>query len=410
MKQQKELEQKNKRNNKKVKYRYRNAEVLILVISTAIICFISGSFLSIRITKLFKNQESNNEMQNELSEIEETYQYILNNYYGEIDKEKLIENAISGMINSLTDNNSTYISEEASNNFNALLDGTYYGAGVEIVLYDDNIRVSSVFKNSPADKAGIKPADIIVSINGISTKGLSTQETVNLIKEKQNIKLVIERDGTKIEKTLNLETVIIDSIYSEIIEKNDKKIGYIYISIFALNTYEQFKTNLQELEKQNIDSLIIDVRSNSGGHITSASKILSLFLKSDKIIYQLEDKNGIKKYYSEGNEDKTYPIVVLVNGESASASEILASTLKEQYGAKLVGETTYGKGTVQELNQTESGLQYKITTQHWLTSNGIWIDGKGIEVDYEIKLDDEYYKNPTEETDSQLQKAIEILK
>lgn len=410
MKQQKELEQKNKRNNKKVKYRYRNAEVLILVISTAIICFISGSFLSIRITKLFKNQESNNEMQNELSEIEETYQYILNNYYGEIDKEKLIENAISGMINSLTDNNSTYISEEASNNFNALLDGTYYGAGVEIVLYDDNIMVSSVFKNSPADKAGIKPADIIVSINGISTKGLSTQETVNLIKEKQNIKLVIERDGTQIEKTLNLETVTIDSIYSEIIEKNDKKIGYIYISIFALNTYEQFKTNLQELENQNIDSLIIDVRSNSGGHITSASKILSLFLKSDKIIYQLEDKNGIKKYYSEGNEDKTYPIVVLVNGESASASEILASTLKEQYGAKLVGETTYGKGTVQELNQTESGLQYKITTQHWLTSNGIWIDGKGIEVDYEIKLDDEYYKNPTEETDNQLQKAIEILK
>ena len=410
MKQQKELEQKNKRNNKKVKYRYRNAEVLILVISTAIICFISGSFLSIRITKLFKNQESNNEMQNELSEIEETYQYILNNYYGEIDKEKLIENAISGMINSLTDNNSTYISEEASNNFNALLDGTYYGAGVEIVLYDDNIMVSSVFKNSPADKAGIKPADIIVSINGISTKGLNTQETVNLIKEKQNIKLVIERDGTQIEKTLNLETVTIDSIYSEIIEKNDKKIGYIYISIFALNTYEQFKTNLQELENQNIDSLIIDVRSNSGGHITSASKILSLFLKSDKIIYQLEDKNGIKKYYSEGNEDKTYPIVVLVNGESASASEILASTLKEQYGAKLVGETTYGKGTVQELNQTESGLQYKITTQHWLTSNGIWIDGKGIEVDYEIKLDDEYYKNPTEETDNQLQKAIEILK
>lgn len=410
MKQQKELEQKNKRNNKKVKYRYRNAEVLILVVSTAIICFISGSFLSIRITKLFKNQESNNEMQNELSEIEETYQYILNNYYGEIDKEKLIENAISGMINSLTDNNSTYISEEASNNFNALLDGTYYGAGVEIVLYDDNIMVSSVFKNSPADKAGIKPADIIVSINGISTKGLNTQETVNLIKEKQNIKLVIERDGTQIEKTLNLETVTIDSIYSEIIEKNDKKIGYIYISIFALNTYEQFKTNLQELENQNIDSLIIDVRSNSGGHITSASKILSLFLKSDKIIYQLEDKNGIKKYYSEGNEDKTYPIVVLVNGESASASEILASTLKEQYGAKLVGETTYGKGTVQELNQTESGLQYKITTQHWLTSNGIWIDGKGIEVDYEIKLDDEYYKNPTEETDNQLQKAIEILK
>lgn len=410
MKQQKELEQKNKRNNKKVKYRYRNAEVLILVISTAIICFISGSFLSIRITKLFKNQESNNEMQNELSEIEETYQYILNNYYGEIDKEKLIENAISGMINSLTDNNSTYISEEASNNFNALLDGTYYGAGVEIVLYDDNIMVSSVFKNSPADKAGIKPADIIVSINGISTKGLNTQETVNLIKEKQNIKLVIERDGTQIEKTLNLETVTIDSIYSEIIEKNDKKIGYIYISIFALNTYEQFKTNLQELENQNIDSLIIDVRSNSGGHITSASKILSLFLKSDKIIYQLEDKNGIKKYYSEGNEDKTYPIVVLVNGESASASEILASTLKEQYGAKLVGETTYGKGTVQELNQTESGLQYKITTQHWLTSNGIWIDGKGIEVDYEIKLDDEYYKNPTKETDNQLQKAIEILK
>ena len=177
-----------------------------------------------------------------------------------------------------------------------------------------------------------------------------------------------------------------------------------------MNTYDQFKEQLEKLENEKIDSLIIDVRSNSGGHLTSATNILSLFLDSSKVIYQIEGKDGITKYYSEGKETKTYPVVVLVNKESASASEILASALKEQYNAKLVGEKTFGKGTVQKLTETTGGIQYKVTTQHWLTSNGNWIEKNGIDVDYEVALDEKYLLDPTDENDNQLQKAIDILK
>lgn len=389
---------------------YKSAEVLILIISTAIICFISGWFLCntfINKTKSLKKELN----KNELSEIEETYDYILDNYYGEVDKDKLIKSAISGMLNSLGDVNTTAISDESSNNFNALLDGSYDGIGVEITQYGENIMIYTVFDNSPASKAGLKVGDIIKSINGTNVEGLTTSEVVDMIKQKNNkVKMIVIRDEKEIEVNIDIERVTLDSVTSKIINSNNKKIGYIYISIFAMNTYDQFKEQLEKLENEKIDSLIIDVRSNSGGHLTSATNILSLFLDSSKVIYQIEGKDGITKYYSEGKETKTYPVVVLVNKESASASEILASALKEQYNAKLVGEKTFGKGTVQKLTETTGGIQYKVTTQHWLTSNGNWIEKNGIDVDYEVALDEKYLLDPTDENDNQLQKAIDILK
>lgn len=389
---------------------YKPVEIVILLISTAIICFISGIFLSSKFVKNVKYTQKDLTVEQELSEFQEIYDYIVNNYYGDVDKETLIKNAISGMLNSLGDSNTTYISDENSNNFNALLDGSYNGIGVEVVQIDEDIVIYSVFDNSPASKAGLKSGDIIKSINGTSVNGLTMNEVVDMIKNSgPTIEVSLLRNSETINVKLDLQTVVLDSVESKIIEKDNNKIGYMYISIFATNTYDQFKQHLENLEKQNINSLIIDVRSNSGGHLTSVTDILSLFLSSDKVIYQMEDKNGTTKYYSQGKDTKNYPIVVLVNGESASASEILASALKEQYGAKLVGEKTYGKGTVQELTKTTGGLQYKVTTQHWLTSNGTWIEKKGIDVDYPVNLNSKYILNPTDENDNQLQKAIEIL-
>ena len=181
------------------------------------------------------------------------------------------------------------------------------------------------------------------------------------------------------------------------------------MSIFANNTYEQFKKNLDELESKNIDSLIIDLRSNTGGHMISAKQISSLFLDSKNIIFQTQDKNGVEKIYSTGSENKKYKIVLLADGNSASSSEILIAALKDNLNAILVGEKTYGKGTVQELQTLPNGAQYKFTVKKWLTPNGICIDKEGITPDYEIKISDEYLKNPSDETDNQLQKAIEIL-
>lgn len=402
-----------KKFNKKKKYgklKFKGVEVAIFIIATAIVSF-AGSMLIIMRFNLAKVSDKTYESSGELKELYEAYQNIVNNYYGEYDKNQLIQDAISGMLESVGDKNTISIDENSSNNFNAYLQGSYEGIGVEIISdTDGNIIAYSVFEDSPASKAGLKIGDYVIKVNGVSVQGKTTTEVVSLIKSgSSSIKIELKRAGESIECQIQRTNIVLNSVTSKILEKNGKNVGYIYISIFANNTYEQFKRELENLESKDISSLIIDVRDNSGGHLTSAAKILSLFLKADKIIYQIEDKNGLEKFYSTGKETKHYPIIILANSQSASASEILASALKEQYGAKLVGEKTYGKGTVQNLITLSNGFQYKITTQHWLTSNGIWINGDGIKPDYEVILNDEYYNFLTDESDNQLQYALSII-
>ena len=163
------------------------------------------------------------------------------------------------------------------------------------------------------------------------------------------------------------------------------------------------------MENDGIDGLIIDVRSNTGGHLTAVENILGLFLDSTHVIYQTEDKNGVVKTYSHGSVTKDYSIAVLTNESSASASEILAAAMSEEYGAILVGKHTYGKGTVQELKTLPDGQQYKFTTKKWLTPNGNWINEVGIDVDIDVDFNKDYYDNPIYENDKQLQAAIEAL-
>ena len=185
------------------------------------------------------------------------------------------------------------------------------------------------------------------------------------------------------------------------IEESGVNIGYIQVGIFAENTYEQFKEQLLKLEKDNLDSLIIDLRGNSGGHLETVTNMTSLFLDSKKVIYQIQTKTKTEKIYSKGKNNKTYHIYILIDADSASASEVMASALSEQLDAKLVGENSYGKGTCQEVKYTSSGDQYKFTTKKWLTSKGIWIKGKGLKPDIEIKLSEAYIDNPTDENDNQ---------
>lgn len=393
------------------KKQFKLSEVIVLIIITLIIGFIIGlSLFKVALEK--KDNISINSNDKELKKFVDNYNYIVNNYYGDLDKKELIDNAISGMIESIDDPYTTYIDEESSNTFSTTLEGSFEGIGVEIVNDSDkNIVVYSVIKGSPAEKAGVEPLDIIKSINGKSLEGIETSEFVSIVKTSENpvITLEIKRKEETITKEIKREKVTITSVESEIIEKQDKKIGYMYISIFANNTYSQFKKQLEELENKGIDSLIIDVRSNTGGHLTAVENILSLFLDSSHIIYQTEDKNGIEKTYSKGNATKQYKVVVLTNESSASASEILAATMKEEYGATLVGKHTYGKGTVQELKTLPDGEQYKFTTKKWLTPKGNWINGTGVEVDVEVEFNKDYYENPTHDNDKQLQEAINTI-
>ena len=384
-------------------------EVVVLLVITAFVSLITGFVVA---NRLLKDNEITKEehLSDNLETFVKNYNYIIDNYYGEYDEQKLLDAALAGVLDALGDPHTVYIDESSVDNFNIQLKGNYTGLGIEIYNSGNDIIISKVFANSPALKAGLQANDHILKINDHDVSGMKVKDFASIIKSDQsNFKLLIKRNDEIKEIDIDKQDVVIDSVSSKTYNEKEKNIGYLDISIFADNTYTQFKEKLEELEDSGIDSLIIDVRNNTGGHLTSVENIISLFLDSSHVIYKMEDANGIKDYYSIGKETKTYPIIILTNASSASASEILTASLKEEYGAKSVGKKTYGKGSAQELRTLPDGTQYKITTHKWLTPKGNSIDGVGIDVDNDVELGEEYYKNPVDENDNQLQEALKML-
>jgi carboxyl-terminal processing protease len=349
-----------------------------------------------------------------LDEFTSTYYSIINNYYDKVSKKDLINAAISGMVNSLDDPYSVYMDSGTTDSFNKEVEGSYVGIGASVSVNEDNkLYVVSMFDDSPAKKAGLKVNDIFYKIDGKLVSKLTLEELTNKITGKvgTKVKLVVIRDNKKINITITRGKVNLTSVTSKVIEQDNKKIGYINISIFASNTYKQFKSNLVKLEKKKIDSLIIDVRDNAGGHLDNATNILELFMKKGTILYQIENKGVITKTKDTTKEKRDYKVVVLINNSSASASELLAAAFKDDYSkATLVGKTTYGKGTVQYDQQLSSGASFKYTTEKWLTPKGKSINKKGVTPDVEIEIGDNYANDKSDANDQQLQKAIEILK
>lgn len=339
-----------------------------------------------------------------------TYDIIKNEYYKDVKDEVLVEGAINGMMSSLGDPHSVYFNKKAKEEFDTELTGSYYGIGAEITSTNDGKAViKKVFDKSPAKTAGLKGNDVFVSIDGESVEGKSISDIANTLRSEKKEKsiIVVNRDGKELSFEVTKANVTLFSVSSEMLDNN---IGYISVNIFGQNTYDEFTKALNDLEKENMKSLIIDLRGNNGGYLTTVTNMLSIFLDKDKVIYQMQTKTGKKKYYSIKNGSKTYKVVILIDNESASASEIMASAMSEQYGAILVGEKSYGKGTVQITKDLKNGGMIKYTIQNWLTSKGKSIEKNGIKPDYEIKLNDEYANNPTKENDNQLQKAIDLLK
>lgn len=390
-------------NKKKNLPTFKTKEVVCLLLFTALIGLAMGGIVTYNV--VLKGEKVDDELQEFIT----NYDYIVDNYYGELDKTKLVDSAIAGMLSTL-DKNSAYVGG-SDTNFSIYLEGTYEGTGIQVFNDENNnIVIYSVFEGTPASKAGLKAGDIIVKLNDKDTTNMSVSDFSNLVKkQKDDFKLTYKRND--IEKTVNLksDTVELKSVSSDVFEKSGKKIGYIRTTIFANNTDEQFKKELTRLENKKIDGLILDLRGNSGGHLVTAEQIISMFLDSSHPIYQIKSKENQSKFYSTGKETKNYKIAILIDGDSASASEVVTSALMEQYGAKVVGEKSYGKGTVQELQTLPNGEQYKLTTKSWLTSKGKVIDGKGIEPDYKVSLDDKYVENPSFDNDDQLQKAIEVI-
>lgn len=382
-------------------------EVVIIIFISIVFGIIVGYVLTYTRSPL-GSVKSNSK----LSEIISTYNSIKDNYYKKIDDDTLVNAAVSGMIGSLDDKYSNYMDSSTTDSFNESVEGSFVGIGITIMYDGEYNKIIAVDDKGPSNKI-LKVDDLIVEVSGKDVRGIYGDDLKKLIRGKvgTTVKIKVLRNNKYLTfsiKRTNIEIKIVKSNYFDV---ESKRIGYLDVDVISSNTYKQFNKNLKRLENKNIDSLIIDLRDNPGGHLSQTKEILSMFFNKKTVLYQLKDKDTKKKIYSSSNETRSYPIVILVNDGSASASEIITSCFMENYNnIKVVGTTTYGKGTVQQSHQLSTGTSIKYTVQEWLTSKGKSINEKGIKPDEELLMNSEYYSNPTYNTDNQLQKAIEILK
>lgn len=345
-------------------------------------------------------------------ELLSTYETIVDNYYGGADKEEIVNAAIDGMVNSLGDQHSYYMDDTETFDFNQRVNGKYIGIGATVSYTEENGNtVIEIFKDSPADKAGLKVGDRILEVGDTDVSSYTLSELSALLvgDEGTKVRVVVQRGDSKKTFMITRGEVVITSVNSKLLDVSGKNVGYIDIDIFAANTYSQFKKNLNALEKEDIKGLIIDVRDNTGGHLSQVNKILSLFFDKKTVLYQIETKDNLENVYAEGKDKREYDVVVLINCASASASEILASSFQNNYkNATIVGLQSYGKGTIQNAIQLTTGASLKYTTQRWLTSEGEWLNEVGVVPDESINIEDDYYE-VAGNGDTQFKRALEIL-
>ena len=394
-----------KKDNNKTKNIIKNMVFLLvgIIIGTGL-CFILYNYGDSKMLKASVTSTNN-----KFDSLYEAYDTLKNDYYKDLDDEKLIEGAIDGMLNATEDEHTMFFNKSEKEQFETNLTGTYYGIGAQVAKVEEDSIVTRIFDNSPAKKAGLKPGDIFISVDGENVKGIELDDLVSRLKSDKNkiATVLVNRDGEEIEIKIEKSIVEIPSISTEMLDDN---IGYMYISIFGMNTDDEFDKALNELKEKGMEKLIIDLRDNSGGYLSTVTNMISKFVDKNTVIYQIKDKNKITKYTALNNETLDYKTVILVNENSASASEIMTSALQEQYGATIVGTKTYGKGTVQQTKDLSNGTLIKYTIEEWLTSNGKSIEKEGVTPDVEIELSEEYFNTYEKKDDNQLQKAIELLK
>lgn len=347
----------------------------------------------------------------ELAKFVDAYDAIVNNYYKEVDKDKLVESAINGMVSSVGDEYTSYSDKDVTDNFNEAVNGKYMGIGALIMKSENDLVIYKVFEDSPSYKAGLKDGDIILKLDDKDTKDMSVNDIASIVKNDDNkeVKLLIKRGEENLDITIVKDMVELPVVSGKVINHNDKKIGYISLSIFSSVASEQFNKQLVKLEKEGISGLVIDVRGNSGGYLTTVTDIASYFLKKGDIIYKLEVNDKVTVRKDKTKESRDYPVAVLIDKSSASASEILASSIKESYNGYVVGTNSYGKGTVQQTLVLSDGSMIKYTIEKWLTPLGNWINEEGVVPTNYVELSSEYLNNPAFENDNQLNAALELV-
>lgn len=347
----------------------------------------------------------------ELAKFVDAYDAIVNNYYKEVDKDKLVESAINGMVSSIGDEYTSYSDKDVTDNFNETVNGKYMGIGALIMKSEKDLVIYKVFEDSPSYRAGLKDGDIILKLDDKDTKDMSVNDIASIVKNDRNkeVKILVKRGEENLDITIVKDMVELPVVSGKVINHNDKKIGYISLSIFSSVASEQFNKELVKLEKEGISGLVIDVRGNSGGYLTTVTDIASYFLKKGDIIYKLEVNDKVTVRKDKTKESRDYPVAVLIDKNSASASEILASSIKESYNGYVVGTNSYGKGTVQQTLVLSDGSMIKYTIEKWLTPLGNWINEEGVIPTNYVELSSEYLNNPVFENDNQLNKALELV-
>lgn len=350
-----------------------------------------------------------------VSKINELTAYTKLYYYDDIENEKLQDGLYTGLIDGLGDKYSVYYNEEDYQALQISTTGQYYGIGAGLSQDKDTmvVTVNKVYEGTPSESAGLLKDDVIVSVDGTEAASMELSELVKLIRGEKGttVHLEIYRPSTEENLSFDVERqdITLPSVSHKMFEDG---IGYVHIDSFETETATQFEEAVKDLEDQGMKALIIDVRYNPGGMVTAVVQILDDILPERTVVYT-EDKNGNRQdYTSSGDTYLDYPIAVLINGESASASEILAGAVKDyQYGT-LIGTTTFGKGIVQTIFPLEDGDAVKLTTAKYFTPNGNYIHGVGIEPDIELEYEylDKDATSYDEAYDNQIQKAIEVLK
>jgi carboxyl-terminal processing protease len=356
---------------------------------------------------IFNAEEEASEIEG-FDKFKQALELISTRYVEEVDEEELLEGAIQGMLSTLDDPYSVYMDKETAQQFSQSLDSSFEGIGAEVGMKSGKVTIVSPFKGSPAEKAGLQPNDQIVSINGENVEGLDLNETVLKIRGKKGTKVAIGviRSSSKEKITFNVvrDEIPLETVFGSKKDYQGKNVGYIQITSFSEDTAKDFQSTLTKLEKANIEGLVLDVRGHPGGYLQSVEEILKQFVTKEQPYIQIEERNGDKQqYFSTLSKKKDYPVTVLIDKGSASASEILAGALKEASGYEIVGVTSFGKGTVQQAVPMGDGSNIKLTLYKWLTPEGNWIHKKGVEPTIKVEQPAVYQASPI-----QLEKSLEL--
>ena len=395
--------------------KYKVYKMLMIV---ALSVFITFMITSISLYTYFVENPvsvSANNTNKDISSKLTKYREIIDKYFlGDVDDEKLEEGAIKGYIEGLGDPYTEYISKEDMDTYLDDTMGNFVGIGIYMIKNTqyDKIQVLSTIKGGPAEKVGIQAGDLIVSVDGVDYKASDMTVASNNIKGEAGTKVVVEilRGAETIKYEITREKVKVNQVEGKVISNN---IGYIQFTSFDETTAEDFKAKYEELAKQNIKSLIIDLRNNGGGIVDQALEIADYMTDKDSVLLYEVDKNNKETVRKSKNDAIiNMPIIILTNENTASASEILAGALKDLGKAKTVGTTTYGKGVIQQILKLNDRSGIKITIEEYQTPNRNKIHKVGIEPDEKVELPESVQNSLSikESEDTQLQKAIEMLK